>query len=737
MVAIGNTGFRFAVLALIACICSSTQSELRVTPIQKVIKLLNELLVKAKKAKGTEAVEFAKFSQWCKDQSVAKDLEIVEGKQKIKKFGAEIEKAAVLIKSTDGRIKELEEDVGRWEKDQKSASDVRSMEKADYVSTLTDYQESLEALGGAIATLKKQDFTRKQASALQESLLQVQSRHRSAPVMPAELRKTLTALAQESDSDSDADSDSDSDTSSSSSASSSTASDSLTDSVSSSLAASTEALTQLNDDDAKPAAGYEFQSGGVIDMLNKLKDQFSDEKANLEKEELQAQLAYEAIMQQLADNLKGAKSEIATKKSVFAKTEQAKAEKEGSKKASEKELDEDTNYLKDTTEMCQLKTSDFKSRQKLREDESTSLTQALEIMGSDAVKGAGEKHLPSLMQLSSKSRHGTVFAHLRSDTQTQNPVQGKLAVFFNERARSIGSTLLLDVAQRVGAGDPFDKVRKMVKDLMIKLMEEQTAETEHKGWCDTEMTTNEQTREKKTEDADVLNSDIEDLTAAVAKLSQENSDLTQAIKELDQAMIDATKEREKSKATNMKTIKDAKAAISAVEQAIAVLKDFYAKSAEATAFAQAGMKAPEDDAPETFDKPFKGHESEGGSIIGFLEVILSDFTRLDSETTASEAQELEEYKNFMFEAARDRALKAGEINIKDGERTEKESSLHSAKVDLKSTEGALDKAIKYYEKLKPDCSDKGLSYAERQKKRQEEIQSLQEALKMLTEMDSF
>jgi len=344
------------------------------------------------------------------------------------------------------------------------------------------------------------------------------------------------------------------------------------------------------------------------------------------------------------------------------------------------------------------------------------------------VKGAGDRNLPALVQVKT-SHHAAVFAHLRSDAQ--NPNQGKLAVFLSERGRALGSTLLLDVAQRVEA-DPFTKVKKMVKDLIIKLMEESTSETEHKGWCDTELTTNQQTRDKKTEDIDSLSSDIEDLTATVAKITQDNTDLTAAIRELDMAMIKATRERNGAQATNKKTITEAKDAISAIGQAIAVLKDFYAKSAEATAFVQADLKAPEDDAPAS-GEAYNGNQAEGGGVVGMLEVILSDFTRLDSETTASEAQEMEEYKNYMFESARDRAMKAGQMFQNDEKKTAKESSLHTAKSDMKATQASLDKAMKYYEKLKPDCVDSGITYEERVKRREEEIESLQQALKILAE----
>jgi len=267
--------------------------------------------------------------------------------------------------------------------------------------------------------------------------------------------------------------------------------------------------------------------------------------------------------------------------------------------------------------------------------------------------------------------------------------------------------------------------------LISKLMEEGTSETEHKGWCDTELTTNKQTRDKKTSEVNELDSDIEDLTATIAQLTQDCADLTAAVAELDGAMAQETEERNAAKATNAQTVKDAKAAQVAVEQAMAVLKDFYAKAAGATAFAQ----QPASDAPETFDKPYQGLGASGGNVVDFLEVILTDFSRLESETSASEAEEADEYKTFMFESKKDKALKENEIRLKSGTKTDKESALQQANEDLKVTREQLDKALGYYEKLKPTCVDSGITYEERVKRREEEIVSLQEALKILTGTD--
>mmetsp|Transcript_36603 Transcript_36603/g.68470 ORF Transcript_36603/g.68470 Transcript_36603/m.68470 type:complete len:686 (+) Transcript_36603:103-2160(+) len=653
-----------------------------VTPIQKVITLMKDMVEKGIAEKQKEAEMFATFSQWCIDTKKVKSDEIAVSEETILKQTAVIQKAEVNIEQLSARISELDEDVGRWTKDKAAATEVRSKESADYTATVADYGESIDAIARAVVVLKER------TADVPQALLQVQASQHT----PLAVRSVLAAFLQQGQPNVDAMPD-----------------------------------KELSYE-APEANSYEFQSGGVVEMLEKLGDEFKTKKYELEMEELKTQHAFEAMIQQLSDNIEIAENEISKKSTTRGKKMKLKATTEGDKAVTEDDLAEDEKYLADTTALCEVKTADFESRQKLRAEEIDTINKAIEIISSDAVAGAGEKYLPALVQ--TKARVGTALAQLRNGDRSP-ALRAKMTAFLTERAKISGSRMLAELEQHVAAGDPFTKVKKMIQELIWKLEEEATAETEDKGWCDTELSTNKMSRESKTATIEELTVQAEDLTAKIAKLTQDIEDLTAAIAAIDAAVAKETKERMESKAINEETIKDSKAAQVGIQQAMAVLKEFYAKSATATALAQ----QPAVDAPETFEKPYKGLLPEGGSVVDFLEVILTDMARLESETTAAEAKEAAEYKKFMFDSEKDRAMKANEKSHKESSKTDAEGELQQTNDDLKMTQSALDKANKYYETLQPKCVDSGITYEERVKRREEEMDSLEEALKILTGVD--
>merc|ERR1719454_757268 len=137
---------------------------------------------------------------------------------------------------------------------------------------------------------------------------------------------------------------------------------------------------------APEANAYEFQSGGIIDMLEKLKKKFKDELSALEEEEMNSKHAYEQMSQELHDSIENANVELERKQGVKAEREQDKADDEAELADTTADRDADQKYLDDLRSQCEAKTNDFNSRQKLRQEEIDAIQQAIDIISSDKVQ---------------------------------------------------------------------------------------------------------------------------------------------------------------------------------------------------------------------------------------------------------------------------------------------------------------------------------------------------------------
>merc|ERR1719245_1839773 len=209
--------------------------------------------------------------------------------------------------------------------------------------------------------------------------------------------------------------------------------------------------------------------------------------------------AYDMLMQDLKAQIAQATQDRDEKSAFKAETLQSKADAKGDLEDTTTTKNADQKYLDDLTATCEQKASDFESRQQLRAEEIEAVEKAIEIISSGAVSGNADKHLPGLLQKSA-------LAQLRSQSASVN--QQRVASYLQKQAESLGSRVLSALAVRVEA-DPFAKVKKMIKDLIVKLMEEANEEAEHKGWCDTELSTNKQTRKEKTEAVEMLHAEID------------------------------------------------------------------------------------------------------------------------------------------------------------------------------------------------------------------------------------
>merc|ERR1719407_303692 len=98
-------------------------------------------------------------------------------------------------------------------------------------------------------------------------------------------------------------------------------------------------------------------------------------------------------------------------------------------------------------------------------------------------------------------------------------------------SKALKSTLLASLVARVEA-DPFAKLKKLIQELIERLLQEAADEANHKGWCDKELTNAKQQRTYKSDAVKALNSQLESGEAKRDKLAEEISVLTTELAEL-------------------------------------------------------------------------------------------------------------------------------------------------------------------------------------------------------------
>jgi len=685
---------------------AATQSARSIAGVQKVINMLEDMSATAKKEKNDEEIAFGKFTVWCKQETASLKREIKQNGETIALLEAQIDKLTQDVAALGEAIEKLDANVAKYNADVKSETAQREKDHAAFLEEEKDYSESVDALDRAIAVLSKQDYDR-------PALVQLSEDDR----LPIKAKSVVLAL----------------------------------------LGVSNEKADPM-DYEAPEANAYEFQSGGIVELLKKLLAEFTAKLGQCQKEEMNSKHAYDMVIADLTDAIENSEKEIEDKTELkHQKTEEAAQDKK-QLAATVADKAENEKLLKTTETECAEKKLSFAEKQKLRTEELEAIAKAIEILSSDEVSGNAEKYL-ALTQ----SRVSVSLVQAGSRNQgVRRRIHDFLAAE-GSRKHSRGLTLL---AEQISA-DPFAKVKKLIDDMITRLLQEAEEDAKHEGFCDKEMGKSKITRNKLTEDIDSLEAAIEKGKATIQTLADDTATLMQEVEDLTKSMGEATELRESEKETNKVTVKDAQAAQKAVAAATAVLKDFYEKAATATALVQAktpnprqwglktGVKMGTDEwnaladpnfkgkvdtghkeEMQTFGETYEGQQDEAQyGILALLEVIQSDFANLEADTSAAEAANQKAYEEFMTESKKNKSVKAKKIEMNTSDKATAEATLQEDIADVKSTQDELLAAERYYKKLVPQCIDQGMTWDERVKARESEIASLKQALEILSQED--
>merc|ERR1719484_261302 len=165
--------------------------------------------------------------------------------------------------------------------------------------------------------------------------------------------------------------------------------------------------------------------------------------------------------------------------------------------------------------------------------------------------------------------------------------------------------------------------------------------------------------------------------------------------------------------------KDYEDGIEGLTMALQTLRDYYAAGESFIQLTQ----------PEVSVHSKATGEATG--IIGMLEVAQSDFSKLLADATVEEEAAIKEYEKISQENQVTKAIKEADIKYKTGEKASLEKQVSEFTSDIEGEQTELDAVLDYYEKLKPGCIAKPMTYEERKARRESEIAGLKEALGIL------
>merc|ERR550537_226668 len=223
---------------------------------------------------------------------------------------------------------------------------------------------------------------------------------------------------------------------------------------------------------------------------------------------------------------------------------------------------------------------------------------------------------------------------------------------------------------------------------------------------------------------DKLQARIDGASTTIAENTEAIKTLESEIAEIDKAQAEATEIRTTEHEDYLQASKDFKDSAEAVAKAIEVLKNFYEGSfIQLSASTNLKSKQPE----------FGGAKSDiAHTIISVLEMSEEDFTTLLAETEATEDEAAKAYTALTDENKVSKATKQTEAKGKASEVKSLTVQLSHSKEDSASVSAELDAVNAYIDKLKPQCEEKVMSYAEKKAKREAEIEGLKEALGILS-----
>merc|ERR1712232_1318711 len=243
--------------------------------------------------------------------------------------------------------------------------------------------------------------------------------------------------------------------------------------------------------------------------------------------------------------------------------------------------------------------------------------------------------------------------------------------------------------------DPFGKVKRMVRQMLDKLIDQSSKDADQHSFCETEMTKSVESLYSKSNDIQKLSDRLLFMNADIDRLATELAQTKKELHDANQVLAAAAEMRNKEKLRSTQAVNDYSGAQSLLTDAIGILKKFYSKQAiEADTAETTGSK-------EVYGE--RNREGLGHGIVAILEIAIQDFSELEDDAQQEESKSEQMFKDMTLETRVRIAELDKNIEFKTRKKVKTEGEQARAQADLKSYQKEVSAIEDYLAQLKAQC----------------------------------
>jgi len=479
---------------------------------------------------------------------------------------------------------------------------------------------------------------------------------------------------------------------------------------------------------------YKTRSGKIQGVLAKLKATFVKNLDDATKKENAALATYTKLTKSKTSALKkltDAQSSMSVEGGARGK---ANANADEEKKALEKQVTDDSKFIKQTEDSLATKKTEWEERSKLRQGELDAISKAIGILYSDDARDNFKK--------SYSSQEGFF---LQEASSTTAAALGRTVTVLKNVARRTGDKRMALLADLVAAAPKNEKgefkkfkpVLAAIDKMLVTLKNDEKTDLQTKETCESE-------RMENTRDALLLGRAMDDQTDAIRKLKSEMEELSAEMKKLladksdvNDELTAATKNRKAENDAWKTTDSEDTLAASTVKDAQKVLKDYYSTAFKslvqvnkAVAPTVVDGEAPPPPAA-TWDSGYGGKKGESTGIISILEMVHADILKDQEKAKTEEGESLSDYNKFKKSAEDKMKALQKEHDTKEGQHGEKEKKKVETIKARSGKKTQWDTEMKLLEDNENECEYYAVNFKLRASNRALEVDGLNNAKAIL------